>query len=451
MTGAAATEIGGQTTASEYGLMRCTEFATPEDIEAHQDTRLNIVDEISFATYENDLGKLSRNLERFTECTRYRYGKHAIVFLGDFCQLECIGGDVIYNHEQGIYWEQALNSMVELKGTHRYSDCEKMKSIMPRVREEGLSAEDRKTLNSRVIDGKKITMPDPATTRYATYHNKNRCEINARVFKNYLEVYHATCTEQNIPKTGIVIKANARWARTKVPLSFEQRKILFEECSDADCKSGSQHCDPLLCLFSNCNVMGTTNDDVDNGIANGVTAVFKQIHLLDEANLVPIQLYGFWVYSVNIQDVKSLEMEWQDSRFKGRFRVQPKKQNFQVRYPVMEFGKMMYLKPTIQFDFFPILINHATTGHKLQGKSMDELVIAEWSKVKNWAYVVLSRVRTLNGLFLTEEIPEDIEFGPAPKYLQMMERLRPRILKTPGQVLELLDDEFRQLYPNYCT
>jgi hypothetical protein len=36
--------------------------------------------------------------------------------------------------------------------------------------------------------------------------------------------------------------------------------------------------------------------------------------------------------------------------------------------------------------------NFATTGHKLQGKSVNELVVAEWSKVKNWAYVVLSKV-----------------------------------------------------------
>ena len=41
---------------------------------------------------------------------------------------------------------------------------------------------------------------------------------------------------------------------------------------------------------------------------------------------------------------------------------------------------------------FPVVINHATTGHKLQGKSLDELVVAEWSGVQNWAYVVLLRV-----------------------------------------------------------
>jgi hypothetical protein len=45
-------------------------------------------------------------------------------------------------------------------------------------------------------------------------------------------------------------------------------------------------------------------------------------------------------------------------------------------------------------------VNPATMGHKLQGKMIKSLVIAQWSKVKNWAYVILSHVKTLDGPFL---------------------------------------------------
>ena len=85
----------------------------------------------------------------------------------------------------------------------------------------------------------------------------------------------------------------------------------------------------------------------------------------------------------------------------------------------------------------PLLVNHATTGHKLQGKTMDQLIIAEWSKMKNWAYVVLSRVRSLAGLYLLKAIPNDIDFRPDPRYLAMMDRLRETKLRTPIDVLEL--------------
>ena len=229
LTGSAATEIGGQTTATKFQYMKRKDHATQEDIEEHADTRVNIINEISFADYDLVLGKVSANLQAFTECREFQYGKHAICFLGDFCQLETIGGNCIYKQRNGIYWEQAMNCMVELKGTHRYKDCPEMSRIMPAMREHGLSASDREVLNSRVIDGDKVKMPSPMTTRFATYYNEKRCSINADVFKDYLEQHHSTCTEGNIPKTAIVIKGNACWSKSKIPLSFEQRKVLFEE------------------------------------------------------------------------------------------------------------------------------------------------------------------------------------------------------------------------------
>ena len=54
---------------------------------------------------------------------------------------------------------------------------------------------------------------------------------------------------------------------------------------------------------------------------------------------------------------------------------------------------------------------------------MDQLVIVEWSKKDRakWAHVVISRVRTLEGLFLLEPIPDDIDFAPDQKCLDMMD------------------------------
>ena len=159
ITGTAATEIGGQTTAMEYGYMKQDKAPKLEQIKEHANTRLNIIDEISFAGYDTVLTKVSSRLQGFTQCTDHVYGNHAMCFLGDFCQLQNIGGECIYEREQGIYWEQALNCMVELEGTHRYKDCPVLKRIMPQIRNEGMSEEIREILNGRVIDGKKICMP----------------------------------------------------------------------------------------------------------------------------------------------------------------------------------------------------------------------------------------------------------------------------------------------------
>jgi hypothetical protein len=74
----------------------------------------------------------------------------------------------------------------------------------------------------------------------------------------------------NIPYTAIVIKAGTKWAKSKISLSFDQRKVLFEECSESDVEQGtSQMCAPLLCLFFGCDLMVAKNEDVLNGIVKG--------------------------------------------------------------------------------------------------------------------------------------------------------------------------------------
>ena len=438
MTGTAATDIGGQTAAYEFQYMKKKEHALPQDIEDFADTRINIIDEISFADYDKVLGKISCNLQNFTQCRNWLYGKTAICFLGDFCQLEAIGGNCIYKHRNGLYFEQELNCMVELENGHRFK-CEIMKKLMKDIRDTGLSEENRKLLNTRVIDGVNVKMPNPETTRFATFYNGKRCKINAEVFQNYLKTYHNSSTETNICTSAIIIRATALWGISKKPLTFDQRKILFEECPENLIRNSSNTCDPLLCLFDGSNVMLNANDDVEHGLANGTTAIFRRAHLKPNARIYPIQMHGYWVNSVTAEDVEYLQLDWQDSRFKGWFRIKCKKATYTVKnYPVFEANEWVKMQMQMTLTQFPIVINHATTGHKLQGKSMDALVVAQWSNTKNWPLVVLSRVRELSGLFFMEPIPDDIDATPACEYLDMMENLRNTILASPEQIADLI-------------
>jgi hypothetical protein len=439
MTGSAATEIGGKTTASVYKYMPNTYTPTTQEICEFSDTRINIIDEISFADYKI-MEKISSNLKLLTECQEYQYGSQAICFLGDFCQLECIGGMPLYKFCHGIYWEAVLTCMVELKGTHRFKNCPEMQRIMTKIRQDGLESEDLEILNSRTINGMDVHMPNPIHTRFATFRNKKRCQINAFVFLQHLKQYHSESPEENISNSAIVIKAIAQWTNNESPLSFDQQKFLFENRSEADISdSCHQKCDPLLCLFDGCNLMINENGDVENGIANGTTCVFKKAKLKSGSQLHPIQMHGYWINSVSVEDVEYLELQWQDSsRFVGTFRIVPKRKKYYVSFPLFLDGhKMHEHKLPIHLTQFPVVINHATTGHKLQGKSMDALVIAEWTETKNWPYVTISRVRTLDGLYFMKPIPKNISFKPPEEYLAMMERLRHNILATEEDVQEL--------------
>jgi hypothetical protein len=56
----------------------------------------------------------------------------------------------------------------------------------------------------------------------------------------------------------------------------------------------------------------------------------------------------------------------------------------------------------------PVLVNNATTGHKLQGSGIDSLFVHNWSYVTNWPYVMLSRVKTRAGLFCKKKLSRDL-------------------------------------------
>ena len=61
----------------------------------------------------------------------------------------------------------------------------------------------------------------------------------------------------------------------------------------------------------------------------------------------------------------------------------------------------------IQLSQFPLNVADARTVHKLQGKSLENLLVSNWSYTVNWVYVTLSRVRTFDGLFLRIPLDHD--------------------------------------------
>ena len=58
------------------------------------------------------------------------------------------------------------------------------------------------------------------------------------------------------------------------------------------------------------------------------------------------------------------------------------------------------MRATIQITQFPVNIANARTVHKLQGRTLDQLLVSNWSYTPSWIYVVLSRVRTSKSLYV---------------------------------------------------
>ena len=90
----------------------------------------------------------------------------------------------------------------------------------------------------------------------------------------------------------------------------------------------------------------------------------------------------------------------------------------------------------------PILINNATTGHKLQGTSIESLFISQWNYSKNWPYVMLSRVKTIDGLYLRTPLSTDLDHYKIPeKLFQLVEDLKQFLpKKIPKNIYKQLEN-----------
>ena len=440
ITGSAATEIKGMTTHSACRMGLGRDFRiTLDDKLKWKNTRLLVVDEISFAGYDEVLRRLSKNLQELTDEYEIPFGTVPILFIGDFMQLNPTNGAIpIYMEKESLLWEEDLNMLVELKGNWRFKGCPHLSEIFPIYRRFGLTPEIRKRFNSRVIgqefEGTVVSLPDIRHTKVTTFHNRLRAEANDCVFLEHLRKYHSKENDAPVPDFTVIVKANPCWSHNHIPLGDQARQRFFREVTSDHIRDGTKKSiDPLLCLFFKCELMYRDNDDVNNGVANGTTARFEYLVMREGTSKHKVCYNGYWVWAVHAEEVEYMKMSWTgDSAFRGTFCVAPKSRRYQVEISRKEFGQVQVFKPKMTITQFLVTINHATTGHKLQGKTVDSLIVWEWSKQLNWIYVVLSRVRSIRGLYLREKLPEDVITAPHPSYLDMMDRLRQKMLPKPN-------------------
>ena len=97
--------------------------------------------------------------------------------------------------------------------------------------------------------------------------------------------------------------------------------------------------------------------------------------------------HGLWIYAVDTDNVDHIICSFKKSyhpKFQGTFKMRPRGRRFIVEYPVEQaIGSKKRVKVNLEISHFPILINFATTGHKMQGKTMANLVIAQWRDTEN--------------------------------------------------------------------
>jgi hypothetical protein len=323
-----------------------------------------------------------------------------------------------------------VNCFVELQGMHRFKDDEEWGYLLLRFRDGEVTLADIDTINERRVTSETEL---PEGIKYATYFNRDRDSINAALFEKQCKLgYEQTGnTDDSIMIFSDGIKVQ-NGCKTYSP--FQNCVTFWEHCGEDDVKlpRGAGHMDPVLRLYEECRVMLPGNSDVKNGQANGTQATFEKVVLKAGEEPQQVLLDGtIPVAAVLASQVSYIVLRHSNDHIRpATFSLKPKQHTFrakilkpralQVKGDERELLQMKATQPAF-------VINNATTGHKLQGSGVDSLFVHNWSYVTNWVYVMLSRVKTRQGLFCRKPLSKDLSKYAVPEALRnMIERFRTR-------------------------
>ena len=426
MSGVAATLLMGETAHGVLGLNR--KNVEDYEIQEHADCRMVIIDEISFAS-AGEFELMDKKLRQLCQKKYEKYGGMNIVFAGDFSQLEPVKKTPIYKLDREVpEFHDFLNALVELDGMHRFRDDPRWGHVNMRFRVGRPTVEDINEINENCYVG--LSEEElPVGIQVACHTNKDRDAINAAVFEKYCK--------QNGPSGGsvlntacIVFMDGLAMKNGKETFTYLQsntmKRYFWENCGEDDCDTVGKRgrVDPALKLYYDCPLMYTQNNDVLGGQANGSRVLCRKLNLHTGEHPFVIKLKcGTKILGVYASQVRSLTVKHENENIlPALFEVKPKEWGFRSRIKD-GFGTLSYLD--MKGLQIPLISNTATTGHKLQGCTLKDLLVNGWCYGQNWAYVVLSRVRTMKGLRLREKLSLTLKkYKMNPRMVAMMEKLK---------------------------
>jgi hypothetical protein len=336
----------------------------------------------------------------------------------------------------------SINCYIELHGLHRFQEDPEWGKILQRIRNDEYTQHDIDAINECVINGpQKGNGALPGNVSYCVYGNADRTAINAGIFTNVLKAHWKTSNEQ--PQHIVVVRAGnimrVTKSKKKVEMGVQDKLYVYENCGDhrvrAKIKGRTGHfVDPLLKLYYHVPLMFVSNEDVPNGHANGTRVLLEGVVLKENVLPETLSIDGLQCLAVDATYIEHLICSLVDNSEKI-FLIQSKTFLCLVKAPIPKnLGGCTSASVNFSMSLtqFPVLVNNATTGHKLQGQTKRTLIISVWSKKKNWNYVALSRVQTRKGLYLVKPLSYTTDFAMSSdlrQMLQTLQRVHPSVIE----------------------
>ena len=290
-----------------------------------------------------------------------------------------------------------ISLIIELNGMHGFKQDVRWGKLLMRMRNGELTKEDVEFINTKVV-----TVPKsrhlPKNLRYATYFNRDRDAINMALFEERCTRFR--CHNFSTRDTLIVLadKLEAKTSHgTYEP--FHNHEIFWENSGEDDIKFPKEcngRMDPLLKLYKGFQLMLGFNNNVRGGEANRTTVTLISVCL--KPNIIPIQILigKLPVKAVYASQVVSIVLKHNNPKIlPNTFKLEPIE--FRITTRILK-PQLLWMKEDdrkmvkMMATQFPVISNQATTGHKLQGASINQLFVNNWNYTTNWPYVVLSQL-----------------------------------------------------------
>ena len=355
------------------------------NVKSWRETEVLIIDEVSMMSR-----KMFDLLDQIGRAARRNPGKAfggiQLVFTGDFFQLPPIAdyddtatGEFCFQHPK---WNATFRQedCIELKTFFRQTDPTYVK-LLQEIRRGEISDKSIEVLDSRILRGKETAPLKNGIAPTKLFPIRSKVDFINNTTYEKLE------GEEQVYYFNVSTSARVH-IDTGSPLSFEEISRCGELSSEqmkyeVDNMTSSLQTDKTVRLKIGALVMCTVNLDVERGICNGSQGIvidFAETNsVLDGSSIVPIVRFSNGII---------------------------------MRVGVHQRQCEEY--PCIIISQIPLCLAWALTIHKIQGATLDsaEMDIGKSVFAAGQTYVGLSRVKTLDGLYLSDFNPMRIKANP---------------------------------------
>lgn len=364
-------------------------------------TKVLIIEGISSAK-KNFLVKLDATLRKLKNNPAQIYGGINIVFVGDFLQLPPSLGHPIYHDSGDIHWHGSLNACVMLnQGIHRFKKDPEWGEILSRIYYGNMTEDDVRKINTRIIG--QVQLPDnvdcmETRVAYACLTNASRNQVIKECFYRYVRDHCPAYNCDSEPSTSVVlIKGLVSIKGNLVGCEFHQ--MLWAVGEDHNVIGFKNiKVDPCLKLFYGCPLVISCNTgEGKNILFKGTTVNFAGVQW-KEGFCPKVENYkGYKVMTGTAGDIESVMVQFPSGVLKE---IHSEHVSITIKFQ----GNPEKLRG-FEINQFPVNIALATTVCSMEGLTKDIMIVVDQvNTLPWWMYFVLSRVNSLNGLFLFQPI-----------------------------------------------